>query len=719
MAAFNSGFGTGGYSFGSDDFDDPRRSRPQRQPSRPTPRSYSDFDDDFEDDFDDDFEDTVFQMRTTNSLKSASDTAKSYMERYAKLYRDDSDDYDDFDDDFDDYDRRPSQRRAQSTGSSRSTGRFFDEFEDDDDFDEMFGPRKKAVRKSARPSRSSYDDFEDDFGDDDGYYGRASMSDRGASNGGGGGVPAIFANYFSDDDMPAQSRSKKNQSTTQAQRKTRKIIITSVLAASLVLCLSALIYYLTSVQITQPLTVTSALASLDEQNSYSMLRYSVDDQLASKSFTVSLEGSTSTFRLSDYGFTLASPTASTKDTYIEVSSADGQTITQTITTEGKFTYNETLVKDFLQSVAASRGGTPMIEPSYTIKKDQLTIKAGSDGYGIDYNKFITELFNRIATDSTEPINVEMQTTVAPDVNIDEIYSEVKCTVSDAYSTTDSAGNKIYTADVVGKDFDLESARRQISAGGDSWTVTLTLTQPKVTLKELRAPDCPDLLAEFSTNFNATNKARAQNLALAANFINGLVLQPGEEFSYNDTVGERTPERGFCKATVYSGEGTDEDYGGGICQTSSTLYYTAIKCNLEITERTNHRYTVAYQDAGTDATVNWGVYDLKFKNNKEYPIKICFTVKGGTITCQIYGTEDGITAYFGFLEMEVFNWTTIYKKAQPGKNNQAPQLGKKVKTYRIVEEYGERVSKEVENVDTYLPLNKIVYTDSLPPGASYS
>lgn len=697
MAAFNSGFGTGRYSFDSDGFDD-----------------------DFEDDFDDGFEDTASQIRTTTSLKSASDTAKSYMERYAKLYRDDDDD--DFEDDFGDYDRRPSRRTSSRSGASRPTGRFFDEFGDDDDFDEMFGPRKKAVRKSTRPVRNNYDDFEDDFGDDDdGYYGRASISDRGASSGGsgGGGVPAIFANYFSDDDIPAQSRSKKNQSTTQAERKTRKIVITSVLAASLVLCLSALIYYLTSVQITQPLTVTSALASLDEQNSYSMLRYSVDDQLATKSFTVSLEGSTSTFRLSDYGFTLASPTASTKDTYIEVSSADGQTITQTITTEGKFTYNETLVKDFLQNVAASRGGTPMIEPSYSIKKDQLTITAGSDGYGIDYNKFITELFNRIATDSTDPINVEMQTTVAPAVNIDEIYSEVKCTVSDAYSTTDSAGNKIYTADVVGKDFDLELARRQISAGGDSWTVTLTLTQPKVTLKELRAPDCPDLLAEFSTNFNATNKARAQNLALAANFINGLVLQPGEEFSYNDTVGERTPERGFCKATVYSGEGTDEDYGGGICQTSSTLYYTAIKCNLEITERTNHRYTVAYQDAGTDATVNWGVYDLKFKNNKEYPIKICFTVKGGTITCQIYGTEDGITAYFGFLEMEVFNWTTVYKKAQPGKNNQAPQLGKKVKTYRIVEEYGERISKEVENVDTYLPLNKIVYTDSLPPGASYS
>ena len=756
----------------------PRSAPPARQSRYIEP---DDFDNDLDDGFDDDFDDFGSKPSFRPSPKksaiasSAVDTAQSYMNRYSKLYRDEDDD-DDYEDER--RQRRPEQRpeqrqRSEGRGGAPVTakkGRFSDDlFEEDDMFDEMYGPRRRPQQNRSRDDRDGYDDAprrrpprddgyddaprrrpqqsidrdgyddeprrrpprDDDYRDDrpqrsraprrdefddDDYYGGGSLSD----NGNQGGVPAVFANYFKDDDDGfSEARSKKNKSTTRAQRRKRNIILATSGIAAAFACVFALVYYLSSIKVNQPLTVTSSLAALDAQSAYSMLRYSVDDELATKQYTISLDGVTSAFRLSDYGFCLASPTEGKKDRFIEVSGADGETLTQTIATKGNFSFNETLIKNYLDKAAVSKGGTPMVEPAYSIKGDQLTITDGTDGYGINYEHFMEELVKRISSDSADPIECTMQENIAPEVDIDKIYSEVKCFASDAYSTTDAAGNKEYVEDVVGKDFDLESARSQIAAGGKSWTIKLTLTQPSLSLKELRAPDCPDLLAEFSTKFNATNKARATNLALAASKINGLVMQPGDEFSYNETVGERTPERGFCKATVYSGEGTDEDYGGGICQTSSTLYYTCIMCNLEILERTNHRYTVHYQDAGTDATVSWGTYDYKFKNNKEYPIKLTFNVKGGTITCRIYGTEDGIKAYFGFLEMEVYNWTTVYKKPAPGKKDQAPQLGKKVKTYRIVTKDGEKISKEVENVDTYLPLNKVVYTGSLPPGASYS
>lgn len=96
--------------------------------------------------------------------------------------------------------------------------------------------------------------------------------------------------------------------------------------------------------------------------------------------------------------------------------------------------------------------------------------------------------------------------------------------------------------------------------------------------------------------------------------------PGETFSYNQVVGQRTKAAGFKEAPAYLNGKVVQEYGGGICQVSSTLYNAVLYANLEITERTNHGFKPSYVKPGLDATVSWGGPDFKFTNNRNYPIK---------------------------------------------------------------------------------------------------
>ena len=147
-----------------------------------------------------------------------------------------------------------------------------------------------------------------------------------------------------------------------------------------------------------------------------------------------------------------------------------------------------------------------------------------------------------------------------------------------------------------------------------------------------------MLATYSTKYNAGDSNRSYNIALACKKINGVVLGPGDIFSYNDTVGPRTASRGFRTANVYVGNKVEPGIGGGICQVSSTLFNTAVLSDLNIVYRTNHSLTVSYVPLGRDATVSDGSIDFKFENSTGEPIKIVASASGGTNTISIYGKK---------------------------------------------------------------------------------
>ena len=140
----------------------------------------------------------------------------------------------------------------------------------------------------------------------------------------------------------------------------------------------------------------------------------------------------------------------------------------------------------------------------------------------------------------------------------------------------------------------------------SYTIPVKRTPAEVTADRLAEVLFSDTLASTSTSLNAGNRDRTNNVRLACEHINGTILNPGDEFSYNGVVGERTAARGFKAAGAYANGKVVDEVGGGVCQPSSTLYMAVLRADLEVTERHNHSFTVAYTPLGEDATVSGAV-----------------------------------------------------------------------------------------------------------------
>jgi len=145
-----------------------------------------------------------------------------------------------------------------------------------------------------------------------------------------------------------------------------------------------------------------------------------------------------------------------------------------------------------------------------------------------------------------------------------------------------------------------------------------------------------LLNSYSSKVYTKTEDRQKNLRIVCEKISGVILKPNEEFSYNNTCGPYNKENGFGKATVFLGDGTEkEDYGGGVCQLSSTLYNAIKDLNVEITERHNHSKKVYYVPDGEDATVSYGNLDFKFKNLNNYSLLIEAKSSANSVDVYVY------------------------------------------------------------------------------------
>ena len=141
---------------------------------------------------------------------------------------------------------------------------------------------------------------------------------------------------------------------------------------------------------------------------------------------------------------------------------------------------------------------------------------------------------------------------------------------------------------------------------------------------------------ITSSYYVNNANRTTNLRLASNAINGTVVMPGETFSFNKTVGQRTYSKGYKDAPVFTGpnaKNIENGIGGGICQVASTLFNTVLYSDLQIVERHQHSQRVSYVPLGRDAAISWGSQDFKFKNTSPYPVKILITLNNGEITCE--------------------------------------------------------------------------------------
>ncbi|GIV18171.1 MAG: hypothetical protein KatS3mg022_3606 [Armatimonadota bacterium] len=255
---------------------------------------------------------------------------------------------------------------------------------------------------------------------------------------------------------------------------------------------------------------------------------------------------------------------------------------------------------------------------------------------------------------------------------------------------------------------LADALRQSSS---TCTLPLEEVPPRITREHLQQIDSE--WAAVSTHFSERERNRAHNIRKAAESINGIVLLPGDEFSYNKAVGPRTLQEGFRRAPVIvKGELVPGD-GGGVCQVSTTVYMAALQAGLQIVQRSHHAFPIHYAPPGLDATVVYGAIDLRFRNNTPSPVALITQAKSGRMTVRVLGssahkrkvTIQRIT--HAVIPAPVKTFPTPNLPTGVRKVTDKGQRGWRVSVYRLIEEPGKPPVREKVATDYYRPQARIV------------
>ena len=354
-----------------------------------------------------------------------------------------------------------------------------------------------------------------------------------------------------------------------------------------------------------------------------------------------------------------------------------------------------------QTVVQINGECPSLEAD-AAPSDQgmvLSVTVGQPEYGLDtdalYRQILDAYSNGILTVVGQCSELEPE---MPD--LDAVYAQYYTAPVDAAMDPKTF---VISDDLYGYHFDLEAVKAALSEAdyGETLEFPFQKISPAVTAADLSSKLFCDVLGSAKTPYKGkdTNN-RNTNLALACEAINGLVLLPGETFSYNETLGERTEEAGYKEAPSYVGGLTVDTFGGGICQISSTLYYSLLFADLEIVERHNHGYVSDYIDKGMDATVTWEGADLRFTNSTNYPIRIEAYRADGFVNVQIIGTDE--RDYYVKMSYKVREYTpyeTVYEE-YPADNPEGYTDGKVIVTpYNgyIVQTYKEKYDKKTDEL----------------------
>ncbi len=385
--------------------------------------------------------------------------------------------------------------------------------------------------------------------------------------------------------------------------------------------------------------------------------------------------------------------------------------------EAKIEKNDEELNKMLEDISVKVPNL-MVDSSYYIDGENLIILSGKEGVVVQQD-ILKEEVNDAIEKQVKGINIatiEIPTKNNKPKSIDiakikeEIYQEPK----NAYYEENPF--KLYK-EVNGVDLkiSLEEANNILQEPKEEYIIPLNITPPEVTTNDLTYENFfPEQLAKFQTRYDESNLNRSTNIKLASEKINGQILMPGETFSYNKIVGERTIKTGYKEASVYMNGKVVDGIGGGICQVSSTLYNAVLQANLEIVSRKNHYFITSYVSPSRDATVAYGTIDFQFKNSRTYPVKIECTSQNGVCQVQIYGIKED-EEYDVIIEdkvTEVIPYTTRYietNKLTKGTENEIQKgvNGYKSEAYRTLILNGQVVSKTLLSKDTYNPLERIV------------
>ena len=383
---------------------------------------------------------------------------------------------------------------------------------------------------------------------------------------------------------------------------------------------------------------------------------------------------------------------------------------------------------FKQSVWTVNGSAPSLSPDVEEQPGKtLVVKKGIPQYGLDTGKLYELVLEGYNTYQFQVVGE--CSTLEPDMpDLEAILQEHYVAPVDAVMDSETFAIQ---QESYGYGFDIEEATAKLDALPYGQTVSIPFSRiaPEVTEEDLLSTLYTDVLGEFQTPYTGEdNNNRNTNLALACAAINDVVLLPGEEFSYNAALGERTAAAGYKPAGTYVNGLTVDTIGGGICQVSSTLYYCTLLADLKIIERWPHGYISNYTDPGMDASVSWPNADLHFSNNTGYPIKIEAYRADGNVTVRILGTDTKdyyVEMHYKIVSTEPYE--TVYEEYPPdnekgyhdGQVLVTPYTGYKVLAYKhkYSKADGSLISNELESTNQYnrrdLVVVKIVETPTTP------
>ena len=373
-------------------------------------------------------------------------------------------------------------------------------------------------------------------------------------------------------------------------------------------------------------------------------------------------------------------------------------------------------------------------PNAAVKHQVLTIKLGTPDYRLDADELYDRVLDAYSMNQLS-VTYDVTSRAEPEIPSAEKLFRRYCTAPTDASITSYKYYEI-EPEIYGYGFDIDALQKQIDEApyGQTLRVTLGFLMPEVTAKSLSEGLFKDVLASYtSSNPSGNTNNRNTNLALSCAAINGIVLQPGEEFSFNESVGRPTAEKGYKKAPIYRRSDAPiyregavvEELGGGISQTASALYYCALLADLDILERHNNGCAINYIELGLDAYVEWGIKDLRIRNNTDSLIRIVASADGGNVSMELVGVDNKdytvsiTTEKLSQTLPETINWVVDKDNVQGYQNGYVKQPGLmgyeiQTTTNRHLKSTGQLITSMPIDISVYNKRNiVIVWLEELP------
>lgn len=290
----------------------------------------------------------------------------------------------------------------------------------------------------------------------------------------------------------------------------------------------------------------------------------------------------------------------------------------------------------------------------------------NSAYLLHKNDKFLKKYDNIKNPKNEDMNLKYKySTSKIDEFIKNIEEKNNIQASNAEITKSPSGNFIIKGETCGQVVDKEKIKKEIDKNmdirkKDNIVISSVMKEvkPHINSQDLKKIDTK--ISTFTTDFASSNNNRATNVDLSTRAINGTILMPGDTFSFNEVVGQRTEEKGYKPATVIVGDKFVDDFGGGVCQVSSTLYNAVTRANILPKERTHHTIASTYVPLGMDATVDFGNIDYKFSNTLPYPIYIEGIIYNRKLTFNIYSNNALTDKKYDLINEIKGNRVNVYK-----------------------------------------------------------